>query len=140
MTYLDTAILVKLYTREEDSDYWRAAIGDRSSLVSSVLARLEFRCALRQKVGLKLLRANVSAKILKMFEDDLEQGIIQTLPLGADVLFASIKVIDHLPSKIQLRTLDALHLATVMQLKNATLGTTDSRMLAAANALGLKTI
>lgn len=124
-TYVDSSAIVKLAVREPESAALRRYLARRQPLVTSALARAEVGRAL--------------------------------LPFGADFVGRGIEVLQRfdvarisdgvlraagtmLP--VELRSLDAIHLATALQLGPdlARVCTYDDRMAAAAVGLGLKVV
>lgn len=140
MTYLDSAILVKLYVDESDSEHWRNAVGSRDDLVSSALALPEMKCALRRNIQAGLIKASIATQIWDQFRKAVDEGTIRTFPIGNDVIEDSIRILDQLPSSIALRTLDTIHLATARLLRCRELATNDRRMRAGATALQIPLI
>jgi predicted nucleic acid-binding protein len=119
--YLDSSAIVKLAVTEKESAALRKYLRRRAPLVVSALARTEVARALLPlgptavQRGHNVLTIRVSDRIL------LEAGAL-------------------LPA--ELRSLDAIHLATMRQLGASLLRlvTYDSRMSAAASALGIATV
>jgi predicted nucleic acid-binding protein len=122
-TYLDSSALVKLAVREPESDALRRYLRRRRPLVASALARTEVARALLP-LGPEAVRRghDVLARV----------GLVR---INDRVLEAAGAL---LPA--ELRTLDAIHLATAGQLGAdlARIVTYDDRMAAAAKQLGLK--
>lgn len=121
VTYVDSSALVKLVVREPESQALRRYLGRRRPLVCSALARVEVVRALMSLGDQALRRGNeVLARI------DLVR-------INDRVLSAAGAM-----SPIELRSLDAIHLATAQQFGSELRGiiTYDSRMAAAAEALG----
>lgn len=125
VTYLDSSAIVKLAVREPESDALRRYLRSRRPRVSSALARAEVMRALlhkgeaARKAGRRVL-ANL----------DLLRIDNRVLDLAGDLM------------PCELRTLDAIHLATAQRL-GVDLGrlcTYDERMRDAAEALGLSVI
>jgi len=122
-TYLDSSALVKLVIAEPESASLRRHLGRRRPLVSSALARTE------------VLRALLD-------EGPEATGRAHALFGRIDLLRINDRVLDSAgtlrPS--HLRSLDAIHLASALQL-GTDLGTFvsyDQRMLDAARHLGIK--
>jgi uncharacterized protein len=121
VTYLDSSCLVKLAVAEAESAALRAYLRRCRPLVSSALARTEVGRALAP-LGVRAMRRG--ADVLTRL----------------DLVRISDRLLDaaaRLPPP-ELRSLDAIHLATAQQL-GLTLGrvvTYDERMAAAARALG----
>jgi uncharacterized protein len=123
-TYLDSSALVKLAVEEPESAALRRYLRRRRPLVSSALARTE------------VLRA-----LLLEGDDGLARGRsvldrVDLIRVNDQILNAAATL---LPAEV--RSLDAIHLATARQLA-ADLGrvvTYDERMLNAATQLGIRT-
>lgn len=120
-TYLDSSALVKLAVAEAESAALRRFLRRRRPLISSALARTE--------VGRALLPYGTEA-----------DGRGRAVLARVDLVRVSDRVLE-LAARLQppeLRSLDAIHLATAQQL-GADLGrvvTYDVRMSAAAQSLG----
>ena len=123
--YLDSSALVKLVVREPESAALRRYLRRRRPLVSSALARTE------------VLRA-----LLPAGPDALARGqeVLRRLDLVRvnDTLLSAAGV---LPPN-ELRSLDALHLATARHLGSElrAVVTYDARMAAAGQSLGLRVV
>lgn len=123
--YLDSSAIVKLVVREPESLALRRYLRRRAPLVSSALARTE------------VLRALLSAG-----DEALARGrsVLQRVDL--------VRVNDRILSAAgamrpaHLRSLDAIHLATALELDDdlKALVTYDERMVAAAESLGLHVV
>ena len=120
-TYLDSSAIVKLAVRERESDALRRHLRRRRPLVSSALARAE------------VLRA-----LLPGGENALVAG--RRVLASLDLVRVNDRVLDLAGSMvpIELRSLDAIHLATAERLAGelASFVTYDERMAAAARQLG----
>jgi predicted nucleic acid-binding protein len=124
VTYLDSSAIVKLVVREPESTALRAHLRRRRTLVSSALARAE------------VIRALLS----------LGPGAVER---GHDVLSRVdlLKITDRVlreAGELQpadMRSLDAIHLASAMQLDTDLrhVVTYDQRMIDAARHVGVKT-
>ncbi len=124
-TYLDSSAIVKLALREAESSSLRRYLRNRRPLVSSALARTE-----------------VTRALLPAGAEALARGRLALTPI--DLLRVSDRVLTAagLLEPTDLRSLDAIHLATALQL-GTDLGrmiTYDSRMNDAARSLGLKVV
>jgi uncharacterized protein len=123
-TYLDSSALVKLAVEEPESAALRRYLRRRRPLVSSALARTE------------VLRA-----LLLEGDEGLARG--RSVLDRVDLIRVNDRILNAaatlLPAEV--RSLDAIHLATARQLA-ADLGrvvTYDERMLNAATQLGIRT-
>jgi uncharacterized protein len=122
-TYLDSSAIVKLALREPESAALRRYLRNRRPLVSSALARTE-----------------VARALLPAGADALARGRLALAPL--DLLRVSDRVLTAagILEPNDLRSLDAIHLATALQLGDdlGTLVTYDARMRGAARTIGLR--
>ncbi|MGI8848381.1 MAG: type II toxin-antitoxin system VapC family toxin [Candidatus Dormibacteria bacterium] len=120
-TYLDSSAIVKLAVREPESAALRRYLRRRPPLVTSALARTE-----------------VARALLPLGEQAIQRGL--DVLTAIDVMRINDRVLDAagrlLPA--QLRSLDAIHLATAQQLGTdlARVVTYDDRMAAAATEVG----
>ena len=122
--YLDSSAILKLLIAEKES----AALTDfiNFTIKSSVLTRVEVIRTLHKIAPEKTADAN-----------EILTGIDVT-PLNSAVL----NIAENFISSITLRSLDALHVATVLFLEKTVEGllTYDKQMIANAKLLGIKTI
>jgi predicted nucleic acid-binding protein len=120
-TYLDSSAIVKLAVRERESDALRKHLRRRRPLVSSALARAEVLRALLPAGGQALAAGR---RVLA----------------SVDLVRVNDRVLDFAGSilPIELRSLDAIHLATAERLAGELGGfvTYDERMAAVARQLG----
>src|SRR5205807_7914770 len=120
-TYLDSSALVKLAVREPESDALRRYIRRRRPLVSSALARTE-----------------VSRALLPLGPDAVRRG--QEVLSRVDLVRINDRVLNAAGAMLppDLRSLDAIHLATAAQLGSdlSRIVTYDERMVEAARNLG----
>ncbi len=120
-TYLDSSALVKLAVREPESTALRRYIRRRRPLVVSALARTE-----------------VTRALLSLGPDAVRRG--HEVLARVDLLRVNDRVLNAAGSMLpaELRSLDAVHLATAQQLGAdlARIVTYDDRMTAAAKGLG----
>ena len=123
-TYLDSSAIVKLAVQEAESDALRRHLGRRRSLVSSALARAE------------VLRALLGGGEASLLAGHRVLARVDFVRVNDRVLSAAGTL---LPT--ELRTLDAIHLATAQQLGSDLhhLVTYDDRMTHAARTLGIRT-
>lgn len=123
-TYLDSSAIVKLAIDESQSTALRRHLRRRGPLTSSTLARTEVLRALLDEGEAGVARGR---EVL---------GRLNLVRINDRVLNAAGSL---LPS--ELRSLEAIHLATALQLGDDVrqIITYDERMLAAAYGLGLRT-
>ena len=124
-TYVDSSALVKLAVREPESTALRRYLGRRRPLISSALARTEVMRALLPLGSAAVRRgADVLARV--------------------DLMRVSDRVLDAagVLVPIDLRSLDAIHLASAEQLGSdlRSFVTYDERLASAAAGRGLRVI
>lgn len=124
LTYLDSSAIVKLAVSEPESAALRRHLRRRRPLVSSALARTE------------VLRALLAAG-----PDAVASG--RAVLADIDLARVNDRVLNAAGTLLptELRSLDAIHLATALRFGNAVqqLVTYDDRMVDAARSLGLRT-
>ena len=120
-TYLDSSAIVKLVVAEPESAALRRYLRRRRPLVSSALARAE-----------------VARALLPLGEQELRRG--QEVLARLELIRISDRILAAAGSLLpaELRTLDAIHLATAQQLGSdlARIVTYDERLRIAATAAG----
>jgi predicted nucleic acid-binding protein len=123
-TYLDPSAIVKLVVAEPESVALRTYLRRRQPLVSSALARTEVRRAVLREGPTALVRSD---RVLERI--NLVRVSDRVLSVAGELMPAD------------LRSLDAIHLATALELGPdlGRLVTYDQRMRSAARHLGLTT-
>jgi hypothetical protein len=121
VTYVDSSAIVKLVVAEPESKALRRHLARRQPLVSSALARTEVARALLPAGPVAAARGHETLRR------------IQLLRINDRVLSEAGRL-----EPVELRSLDAIHLASVNQLGAAVkqIVTYDERMIEAAQALG----
>ena len=124
MWYIDSSAILKLIKPEKES----AALIKKlpSALIASRISRIEVtRTIIRYEPDLLDSTYDVLADI-------------QMVPVEDSI----ITIAENLPQFINLRSLDSLHIASALAIKNVLKGiiTYDKEMAIAANALGFKTL
>lgn len=132
--YLDSCILVKLFVAEPDSEFFIQSL-EGKPLTTSELAYTEVFSALlaRERAG-KISSAD-RRRAWQEFQSRVEEKEIRIEPVNSIVLRKAIQVLDHCHPDVPLRTLDAIHAATIDLCQDFPLATTDGRMRNAAELL-----
>jgi len=121
VTYVDSSALVKLAIREPESDALRRYLRRRQPLVSSALARTE-----------------VTRALLPLGPEAVRRG--HDVLSSVDLVRINDRVLNAAGAlaPVELRSLDAIHLATAQQLGTdlTAVVTYDDRMAEAAGILG----
>ena len=132
--YLDTSILVKLFVREPDSEFY-GKLTDGETLSSSVLAFTEVFSALLAKERAGAINAEQRRRSWRAFQRNVDEETLLLLPCTTPVFKKANHILENCHPQIPLRSLDALHLASADQLQDWPLGTADKRMRGAAALL-----
>lgn len=135
--YLDTSALVKRYLPERHSDRFEEFLIAEPALAISRLTAVELRCALARRRRSGSISGAQERKNLQEFQTDLEDRAFRMIPLSNVHAALAENLIAHL-SAIPLCTLDALHLAIVLDAKCAWLATADKVMAKAATSLEIE--
>lgn len=133
--YLDTSVLVKLFARETDSEFY-GKLTDGQAVCSSVLAYTEAWSALLAKERSGGLTFEQRRKVWTAIDRNVMDESIELVPMGPAIFKRANRILEVCHPKVPLRSLDALHLASADQTQDWPLATGDKRMRAAAELLG----
>lgn len=132
--YLDSAIIVKLLTREDDSSFFQNALaGVRFSI--SELSGTEVQSALLGKERAKFLKPAQRMLAWREFQERVATREFCMVPLDSPALKKAGQLMEACHPHVALRTLDAIHLAACDLSRDFPLCTTDRRMREAAEIL-----
>jgi predicted nucleic acid-binding protein len=133
--YLDTSNLVKLFVRDEQSEFY-CKVTDGQPVCSSVLAYTEVWSAFlfRERAG--ELTPEQRQRAWVAFDRNVMDDLIELLPMGPAIFKRANRMLEACHPKVALRSLDALHLASADQAQDWPLATHDKRMRDAAVMLG----
>lgn len=141
MSYWDTSCLLKLYLVEADSDRFRTyAAASSSVIVTSEIARFELYAAARRKEALGDLLASGAKLALAKFDEHVANGQIVIQNLSIEVFDRFKETVDRCSRNsppINIRTLDAIHLATSLAIAEKEMVTADERLKNASMCMGL---
>ena len=113
--YLDTSALIKLYHEESGTENLIKLIhqsADDLIITIADITLIEFHSALLKRVRTKEIPLNTVKKVFELFQNDLK--VFNVIVVDEDVKNLSIRLIDTIGSSTNLRTLDALQLATAI--------------------------
>jgi predicted nucleic acid-binding protein len=133
--YLDTAILLKLFVREPDSEFFGKLVNGQS-ISSSALALTEIFSALLGKERAGSITSTQRQRAWSAFHYNVDEELIELTPISPSILRRANRILERCHPSVPLRSLDALHLATCDQLQDWPLYTTDKRMRQAADVMG----
>jgi uncharacterized protein len=136
--YIDTSVLVKRYVKEADTS-WAVGLLRRYRVLSSAIAPLEAVSALarRQAAG-DLTRRDFTATLARLARDRAYWGLVE---VTSEILDRA----EGLVRRGDLRTLDAIHLASALSFGEETglqlvFITADQRQGEAARLAGLRVL
>jgi len=132
--YLDTAILVKLFVAEPDSEFFGRLV-DGQPVCSSAIVYTEFWSALFGKERAGAITEEQRRRAWAAFHRNVEEEMIGLVPVSEATLKKANHILEQCHPKVALRSLDALHLAACDQTQDWPLCSTDARMRQAAELL-----
>jgi predicted nucleic acid-binding protein len=134
--YLDTSVVVKLYTREPDSAACEKLVNGHK-IVSSELLYAELWSALLAKERSGALTPEQRMRVWEHFELHLIDETVELMRLDGATIREAAEIMAMVHPRVPLRTLDAIHLATFAGLVTGPLFSRDKRMIDAARLLAL---
>jgi predicted nucleic acid-binding protein len=134
--YLDSAIIVKLLVREEDSVWFDRSITGHE-LWSSELALAEVRSALLIKERGGQITTEERVEAFSAFKALHRDAILRLRPLNVAIVEHAAELLTLCHPEAPLRSPDAIHLATSVLCLPHPLCTTDARLRAAARRIGI---
>lgn len=134
--YLDSAIIVKLLVREEDSPWFNRNLRGHE-LWSSELALAEVRSAIliKERTG-RISVAHRKSAIVRL-ESMHKEEAIRLHPLSSAVVRHAAGLLTSCHPEVALRSLDAIHLATAMMHPRGAFCATDEKLRAAAKRMSV---
>jgi predicted nucleic acid-binding protein len=134
--YVDASALVKLYVPEPGSDELNRTLEGRRDLLVSDLALAEVVSSLARRRREGAIGAAAVARLYRTLLAHVEDHVFRRLELFAATHREAEKLLLSVGT-VPLRAADALHLALAMGDEAGTLLTYDTRLAAAASAVGL---
>lgn len=134
--YCDSSALLKLYLPEPGSSEFNRVVEGRTDLLVSDLAVTEIASALSRRLREGSLMRQVARRVPHAIVESLDTGVYRRVELTRDAHRRAehfLMTLTHSP----LRAADSLHLALAMSARAASLATFDTRLAAAARAVGL---
>ena len=135
--YMDTSAAAKLYFREKESDAVQRLVSERGPLTSAELLVTELASVASRKHAKKLISSLEQKRFKQLFAEHVDAGHWNLLPCGLNDFQIAGDLILKCQGKVQLRSLDALHLAICTTYRVYPLCTFDDVMLQAAKILGI---
>jgi uncharacterized protein len=115
--YLDTSALAKLYHNERGSARMQTLASEpEAHLLISRLGVVEMESVFSMRVRLGAITAREADAVRIRFLTDISTGVFEVLSVTTRHFAAAGRLIASHGSRIAIRTLDALHLSTVLEL------------------------
>ena len=138
MVYFDSAYIAKFYLSEPESDDVRAVAAREGKVCCSVIGRVETAQVFHRKLREgKATKVDCSA-LFDQFEADCQSGLWTWLPLTDDLVASTVLRFRQRPSKVPLRSADAIHLVSAKAHGFEAIYSNDARVLAVASEFGLR--
>jgi uncharacterized protein len=134
--YLDSCVIVKLLSREPDSEAYHALVVGQS-IVTSELAVAEVRSALLAKERAGRISRQDRLAGWRLFQEKVREQEFYLLTLNRQIVERAGGVIDQCHPKVPLRTLDAIHVATAELHGGEQMCSSDVRVCEASELIGL---
>ena len=135
--YIDSAYIVKYYVHEPNSPAVREMLRKAESRASSALAIAEVTCAFHRRWREGNLTGDLFREVLGSFLKHVEAGAWSMAPIDDRVLRRVSRMLRLAPASLHLRSGDAVHLATALEIGELGVWTSDRHMLEAAPHFGL---
>lgn len=134
--YIDTSALAKRYIAERGSDAFDAFLLEQTDdCVISPLVATELESIVQRLRRQQLIDARYATQVRRDFAQDLRAALWSMRPFAASGLTLAAELLRTLASP--LATLDALHLASAIELGCDALATADRQLAVAAAERGL---
>jgi predicted nucleic acid-binding protein len=135
--YIDTSALAKWYFEEENSDQVTSYISKLDTAIISPLVKTEMRCLCARRRRTQKISSMMEMEVFSTFENHIEHGYILLYPMNESTYDRAIYLLNT-HNAHPLRTLDALHLATVQLHNIKQLATADKVLAHVAEEMGLE--
>lgn len=135
--YFDSAYIAKCYVNEPDSAAVEKLARSARVLYSSVVAVAEVHCVFHRHVREGLITPKKSRDLGELFLRHADAGYWNFIPASEPLLRRTAAIVIASAPALFLRSADAIHLTTAMELGEGEIWTTDRHMIAAAPRFGL---
>jgi len=136
--YLDTSYIAKFYFNEPDSSQVRKLVRRADAIHSSFWAFAEFHAVVHRRLRENSTSLSDARDLISHFTEHIEQGLWHLVPVTEALLRRTSALMLSAPSNLFVRTADAVHLATALDLGEYDVWTNDRHMLEAASYFGLR--
>jgi predicted nucleic acid-binding protein len=129
--YLDSAYIAKFYVNERDSAGVRLLIKGADVLESSAWAVAEVHCVFHRHMRERSITPVQCRRLSEAFIEHVRSGIWNFTPVSESLLLRTALRMSLAPAEVFLRTADAIHLASALEVGAKEIWTNDRHMLAA---------
>jgi predicted nucleic acid-binding protein len=136
--YFDSAYIAKCYLAERDSEQVRSLAQAATAVSSSMICIAELACVFHRQIREASAPPEWIAEIRAQFQEDLANRVWNLLPVSPSILRSVDSLVARLPASLFIRAGDAVHLATAIENGFDEIWTNDRRLLAAADAAGVR--
>jgi len=138
--YADTGFLVSLYGEDDLSDAATALVRPGVTLVLTPLGEAEFANALQLRIFRRQWTLAEARAVHDRFRFHVAAGVFHLEELGQEMWSLAMSLSRRHSAKLGTRTLDVLHVASVLILKPDAFLTFDERQRKFARAEGLRVL
>jgi predicted nucleic acid-binding protein len=136
--YFDSAYVAKCYLPEPGAEKVRAVARSASGLYSSSVCIAELACVFQRQIREFALPGDVIATLRRQFQEDLQGEVWRLIPITDRLLYRVDAIVRSLPVTCLIRAGAAIHIASAIDSGFEEIWTNDRRLLAAAEATGLR--
>ena len=136
--YLDSAVIVKLFTAESDSWFYADLVDGRSDIVVSNLSVPECCSAVLRKADHGDIDGATCETALSKIDAFFMAGVgVSVIGVDAGIIYHAAELITQCHGHVPLRTLNSIQIAACMRAEAYPLVTNDRLMRKAAEVLGV---
>jgi predicted nucleic acid-binding protein len=139
LIYADTSFVYPLYLTDAHSRVTALRMRSRPEIWLSPLQRCELAHALEQQVFRRTASERDARVAFRDFEHDCAVGVWRLVPFPSNAFETCAELAHRYTARLGARTLDALHVATALELGARSFWTFDERQRKLAEAAGLQT-
>jgi predicted nucleic acid-binding protein len=136
--YADSSFFVSLYLPDRHFTQARRLAAQHARVWLTPLHRAEWAHAVAQHLFLRKISASEAQKLYTQFQRDGESRFWTEVTLPEMTFERCVQLAQQYASRVALRTLDTLHVASALELGAERFWTFDERQAKLARAVGLK--
>jgi len=136
--YADSSLFVSLYLPDRHFKQAQRLGAQHARVWLTPLHRAELANVVAQQLFMKKISADQAQKVLREFQGDREARFWMEASLADTVFERCVQLTQQYGSRVALRTLDTLHIASALELGAERFWTFDVRQTKLARAVGLK--